>query len=129
MIQRIQSVYLIFAILLGGLSFYFSLEMPHTMKTLVRIDSNYVFLISPIVSLITFSLFKKRPIQAVLCFFNIILLVLQLLLFIPGFRTIDGFGFEEAIILFYLLGIILLWLARRAIQKDEALVRSVDRIR
>lgn len=129
MIQRIQSVYLIFAVLLGVLSFYLSLDKPLVTIINLGFDPSFGFLAATVSSLVAFLCFKKRLLQARLCFLNIFILIFQLVLFAPSMNISEGFGLNGLVSMLSLLGILLLGLARRSIKKDEALVRSVDRIR
>ena len=129
MIQRIQSVYLIFTLLLCGLSFYFTLGKPYPMIINVGFNPSYCFLAEAIITFMTFLLFKKRILQAKLCFLNILLLILMFFVYITSLNFSKSFGFNESVSILSIISIVLLWLARRAILKDEALVRAVDRIR
>jgi hypothetical protein len=125
MIQRIQSLYFVFAFfLLSGLLYYSILWNEASW-----ISENQLFYLNPTLVLLSIFLFKKRMLQARLCLLSI---VIQLVL--VGYYGVQLF-FEVAYPLTYfvfgfsLASILLLFLARRAILKDEALVRSVDRIR
>lgn len=87
----------------------------------------------PIVSLATIFLYKKRILQMRLCSFDIILNVLTLLLTALDIYLAHNKG--DADIKLYWpvvimpINVIFLYLAIRAIGKDEALVRSLDRLR
>ncbi len=152
MIQRIQTVFLIFA-------FAFQLAMVFIpVASFVLPDKKIIeFVISglqsdSILNLESFSffilllfifnelmlfvivfLYKNRTLQMKSCFINIILLVFfQLLLF---FFIWDAGQVEnvltnyKVVMAFPLLSAIFTYLAFRSIKKDEKLIRSIDRIR
>lgn len=89
--------------------------------------------LSATMSFLAIFMFKKRKVQIRICLINALLLVGFYLLF-AGFTYIaagslkTGFGLRFGLTL-PLIAIILDLLAIRAIRKDEALVRSLDRIR
>jgi len=55
--------------------------------------------------------------------------LLQIGLLLPSFDLSDDINFTEIAILLSFITVVLTWLARRGIRNDNALVRSVDRIR
>ncbi|MEO8149651.1 MAG: DUF4293 domain-containing protein [Bacteroidia bacterium] len=159
MIQRIQSIYLLLVIAISGLLFIppaapisfvksatsneFDIVLNlFSLKTrCVSIDQPvyYMSLIifnSLIILFALFALlkFKQRPLQVRLCYFNMLLV---LLLFGCMYMFTDMMKHKTAnpsviyLLGFYLppLQIILLFLAAKAINKDEKLVRSADRLR
>mgnify|MGYP001034795872 FL=1 len=125
MIQRIQSLYFVFAFfLLSGLLYYSILWNEASW-----ISKNHLFYLNPTLVLLSVFLFKKRILQARLCLLSI---VIQLVL--VGYYGVQLFVGVAYLLTYFVFGvslvsILLLFLARRAILKDEALVRSVDRIR
>ena len=125
MIQRIQSLYFVFAFfLLSGLLYYSILWIEASW-----ISKNHLFYLNPTLVLLSVFLFKKRMLQARLCLLSI---VIQLVL--VGYYGVQLFVEVSYPLTYFVFGvslasILLLFLARRAILKDEALVRSVDRIR
>ena len=129
MIQRIQSLYIIVSFVFSCVLLYFSLQLSTDLLWAGFYQLNYGFWIIPIAIITVLFLFKKRPLQSLLCLLILFLHVLQGAFFIPGFDFSDGFDFEEFVIFVSLVNVVLLWLARRSIRKDEDLVRSVDRIR
>ena len=129
MIQRIQSLYILLAFLLSLLIFSNSLDYTPTAELHNIFISLKGFLWAPFGLLVSFFLFKKRKLQILFCWVLIIIHLGQLGLFLSTLDLNDGLNFEIFAVLESLLGIILLGLAKRNIQKDEALVRSVDRIR
>lgn len=129
MIQRIQTLYLCLVLILCSSCFYLSLNMNSTSSAGFYFQSNYGFLIFPVLTLITIFFYKRRLPQSLLSNVLIFLFAFQAILFTAGINLKDGFGFDEIIIFTSFLNILLLWFARRNIIKDEALVRSIDRIR
>lgn len=125
MIQRIQSLYFVFAFfLLSGLLYYSILWNEASW-----IGKNHLFYLNPTLVLLSVFLFRKRMLQARLCLLSI---VIQLVLVgYYGVQLFVGVAYPLTYFVFWvsLASILLLFLARRAILKDEALVRSVDRIR
>lgn len=149
MIQRIQSVYLLIVAILsviiisnpiGSLVGTDNSITEFTNLSLVYQDGakNYepwalfaIQLLSAMISFVTIFLYKRRMLQLRLSIFNIVL----------------GIGYYGALVTFVLLlkgdasfvpswivclpfaGIVLDWLAIRAIGKDEILVRAYDRLR
>ncbi|MFP4047312.1 MAG: DUF4293 domain-containing protein [Bacteroidales bacterium] len=153
MIQRIQTLYLLIALILTGVLFFFPFaEILSAENELYFFHFNgfyhaeseelYIQTIPSIILLIAIALltiviiflFKKRIIQMRLAFIN---MLLQL-----GFAGLIYFyvnnlssSLEAEAVSYKLFGAIpfiaaiLHYLAIRAIGKDEALVRSIDRIR
>jgi len=85
--------------------------------------------------LVAIVLFKNRPLQITFCRINVFVeIVLLGMIGMAFFQTSNfispdatmSFGFSA---IFPVIAVILLVLAMRAIQKDENLVRSVDRLR
>ena len=129
MIQRIQSLYLLVVILLSSLMLYLSLVPSFGMELNSWFYAYYGFYSIPLLATICLFLYSKRKIQSILCFVLILfnLVVVQ----ICGLKAFEG-NTQTIILLALVASIvecILLFLARRAIDKDEKLVRSIDRIR
>ena len=125
MIQRIQSLYFVFAFfLLSGLLYYSILW-----NEVSWISKNHLFYLNPTLVLLSVFLFKKRMLQARLCLLSIVIQLVLVGYF--GVQLFVGVVYPLTYFVFgvSLASILLLFLARRAILKDEALVRSVDRIR
>lgn len=152
MIQRIQTVYLlIVAILMGGVVWSPLAELTgEEVSYIFRSQGVYstgvdsigvmpafpVLLVSVVTALIALGsifLYKKRLLQIRFCIFNAVLLV--------GFYAAFFFYFWMAkdklqvslnvkySLAFPLVSLVLDWLAIRSIRADEALVRSLNRIR
>jgi hypothetical protein len=156
MIQRIQTVYLFSAAIVafillfisigtlqGEAGFYtytpFSVKIIHTDMKIASTVFNALLLIgSSLLSLITILFYKKRKIQVRLINVNMIVILAALfcmLIVYPKWifpsneylkGTILNFNFVLLISLFVALG---LYLAKKAILKDEALIRSTERLR
>jgi len=136
MIQRIQTIYLFLALLVAALGSYFlSLWVNESGESIYAIDKPIVmgaFVLSALLALFTIFLFKSRKLQFVMNRLNIILNFILLGFFvywsliIPGEMQIS----EKGIGMFLpIISIVLLVMANKAIKKDEALVKSVDRLR
>ena len=125
MIQRLQTLYLFFVFIFSSGLLYSSAGE----NTITLFSSYYGFILSPIVTVITIVLFKKRPLQIFLCFVLLLLQAIQIGFYIKAFQPKAGFGWTEYVVIFSLLNFILIALARRGIRNDENLVRSIDRIR
>ena len=126
MIQRIQSLYLLISTLLIGLMLLFS--YPDKVQ-----DGVVSFMIGLIMTIQAFVIFnyKNRKWQIRVTRISMILLILLsgLCLYFTYFSnsgTQEGFKISTV---FPLVAVILDYLAIHAIGKDEALIRSIDRIR
>lgn len=92
-----------------------------------------ISVIIPVLSLLTILLFKKRILQIRLIIITVVLLagyygLLFIYLWQFG-KVLDAKMYVEVIASFPLISIVLEILAMRAIGRDEALVRSLNRIR
>lgn len=153
MIQRIQTAFLIIATIL----LVFMVFMP--IASVVRPTDEVVFelgfkglesangvqepftsypmsilvLLCLAICITTIFLFKRRMLQIRLCVVNIVLLLgLQGLSYYfaqVAQSSIDGSLSFSLIFVFPLISAILVFLALRAVARDEALVRSLDRLR
>jgi drug/metabolite transporter (DMT)-like permease len=154
MIQRIQTVYILIAAILISLIFFFpfssfvieqDMSVYHlSLKGLIpdAANSKPLFRVIPLICLVaaiviidilTIDHFKKRMLQIRFCIANIVLLVgLQGLMFYyanVSSRQLGSHVTYSIIFIFPLISAILTYLAIRGIAKDEALVRSMDRLR
>ena len=144
MLQRIQTLYLLIASLIsGGLLFIVSLwnksngDVLYMMDLLIESDWKLLsipvaFLLSALLSLVSIFLFKNRKHQFVLNRINIMVNIYLLVIIVFLLLTLSGESqiSEKGIGLFMpVVVIVLLALANKAIHKDEALVKSVDRLR
>ncbi len=154
MIQRIQSVYLLIAVVLVGVLYFFpfanfvveqDMSMYHiSIKGLLANtpDAKPIFSVIPLIIVISVTiialiisimLFKRRMFQIKICITSIILLLgLQGLIYyyISVSKQQLGAHISYTIVfVFPIIAAILTYLAIRKIAKDEALVRSADRLR
>ncbi|MEN2398545.1 DUF4293 domain-containing protein [Flavobacterium sp. MC2016-06] len=138
MIQRIQTVYLIFTFIITGVILFFvPLWTSNGGKAFYFMqDQFYTILLglSTMLTIISIISFKKRQNQFVMNRLNIILNLILLGLFV--YRSLNLSGetaaavSEKGIGMFLpIVAIVLLVLANKAIKKDEDLVKSVDRLR
>lgn len=155
MIQRIQSLYLLIITILSAIMIFnpvaglyneiMGVRYELTFRGLMQIDmQNQQLLVNswalsaismmiPLLSLIIIFLFKNRLLQIRLSFINIVLMagyygILFIYLWQFG-KQLDARWYLHVIASFPLIGIILNFLAIRAIGKDIALLKSLNRIR
>ena len=153
MLQRIQTVYLLLIVALTIATRFFPLAVLQAGNDLFSFDASGVStlmgepeLIYPtwglfalvaviaIVALVTIFLFKRRILQIRLCVFNALLMI-----GFYGFFAYLAYNFTSSFaemslqvkfgLAFPLINLILDYLAIRNIGADEALVRSLDRLR
>ncbi len=155
MIQRIQTLYLLFAAILMSLTLFFPLatityggnEIVLKAFTIVSTGSEIrsqlplylgcMLAVPTLMSIITIFLYKKRMLQLRLCVSQIVLQVGALAFIgVYCYRVYDvvsevskGIFSLELVSILPIIAIIFTILAIRGIAKDEALVRSLDRIR
>lgn len=143
MIQRIQSIYLISVTILSGLlvfmlPFYnLQSELSNLRLFLVAEDWRYqlvvgLFVAVAVLSFYTIFNYKNRKRQIFLNYTGIFLNVLLLGLLVYIYSHLSGelsVSMKGIGVFTPLVSIVLLLLANNAIQKDENLVKSVDRIR
>lgn len=137
MIQRIQTIYLILALVTSGvLPFLFPLWILNNGKEFYFM-ANQIFAIlfglSTSLSILSILFYKKRQHQFVINRLNIILNLILLGLFVYHSLNLSGETVsvsEKGIGMFLpIISIVFLVLANKAIKKDEDLVKSVDRLR
>ena len=149
MIQRIQSVYLLLASFAGFGQFglpYLRTASDNPASTLPAL-SDQVFnpfdnpgllglsILSALLSLVAIFIFKNRAVQgritggAVLCSVLLaVLLGISTYQILSGLPTGGSVQYQAGLAL-PAVSLLLQWLAGKSIKKDEALVRSVDRLR
>ncbi|MCE5331636.1 MAG: DUF4293 domain-containing protein [Bacteroidales bacterium] len=155
MIQRIQTLYLLLIVILSGFTLFSPVAGLFNKAEALEYVMNYrgIFLVQPtgnlfqenvwaltaisaiipLISLLTIFVYKKRLLQIRLTIFNIVLMagyygLLFIYLWLAGERY-HAEWFLEIVTAFPLVNIILSFLAIRAIGKDEALVKSLNRLR
>ena len=138
MIQRIQTVYLGVSLILSFLLYYFTFYTAGLDGALMINAASHLYLL-PTAALVILMhipvifMFNKRKVQAKLALWLIVLLALYLALGVAAASMEDQNGLEPrgfrigAVL--PLISMVLVWLARVNILKDEALVRSMDRLR
>lgn len=137
MLQRIQTVYLILALIVTGvLPFFFPLwKSGDGQEFYFMQDTVYAtfFGLSTSLSLLSILFYKKRQHQFVIDRLNIILNLILLGLFVYRSLSLSGEAVtvsEKGIGMFLpIISIVFLVLANKAIKKDEDLVKSADRLR
>ena len=151
MIQRIQTVFLLAAVALTGSLFFLDLAtlvgaeqykliyrgiypMAENSKVAIPTIALAILVASAtLVGLITIFLFKKRMIQIRLCGLNLgLLLGTTVMIYFLGHQSGKELTAEVSChlpIVFPLIGMVMTFMAMRAIGKDEVLVKSMDRIR
>ena len=137
MIQIIQTIYLILALIITGvLPFIFPLWTMNDGKNYLFMQNQiYVVLfgLSTTLSILSIVSYKKRQNQFVIGRLNIILNLILLGLFVYRLLNLSGETSEvseKGIGMFLpIVAIVFLVLANKAIKKDEDLVKSVDRLR
>lgn len=137
MIQRLQTVYLLIALVISGvLPYVFPLWTWSDGKEFhFMSDSTYTILfgLTTTLTLVSILYFKKRQHQFVLNRLTIILNLILLGLFVYRSLNLSGETLavsEKGIGMFLpIVAIVFLALANKAIKKDEDLVKSADRLR
>ena len=129
MIQRIQTLYILIVIILSFLMLKLTIDFSNDIKLNSLAKTYYVFYFIPVIAILTLFLYKKRVIQSKMC---LIMLGINFLVLISyGLKIYEGNSSFINLVLIACSTIqcILLFVARKAINKDENLVRSIDRIR
>jgi len=143
MIQRIQSIYLLLILILSSLLFFFPFqtniigfsEIKDIQLSLLNTSNTYLFIASVINLIViintatTILMYKRRPLQILLChIISVNIIVLTVFMYI-GSSQIEGLPTYKLPYIIPILNIILAQLARYYIKKDEELVKSANRIR
>ena len=129
MIQRIQTLYILIVIILSFLMLKLTIDFSNDIKLNSLVKTYYVFYIIPFIGILTLFLYKKRVIQSKMCLIMLGINVLVLISY--GLKIYEGNSSYINLVLIAcsIIECILLFVARKAINKDENLVRSIDRIR
>ena len=149
MIQRIQTIYLLISAIILALVFKVNFAFFNTINGIwefkyfgiINISTNeiilknYMFYVLPIgaisLCVISIFLFKNRKIQLKISLYALYLLLFYIVLiayYIYKVSEMHAPHYQIAL-LFPVISIILIILARMAIKKDDDLVKSIDRIR
>ena len=141
MIQRIQSVWLLAAAIVMACLFYFpTYEFSGSSKPALTIGEDFLAIIMTVISiglsLFTIFNFKKRKQQIGFTWLNILLCIGLQVWLVVRVNNITTTGVNMTIPGHYWIGlfipivtVILLFLAKGGINKDEKLVKSLDRLR
>ena len=130
MIQRIQTVYLFIIAMVSVISFFF---LPHLDffilgLTVPAILKSYIILTSSL-ALLSLIIFKHRKTQLIINRLHFFLQVAMTGVLIFGLLNADELNSFLLWLLMPFQSMILLILSSRAIQKDDDLIRSIDRLR
>lgn len=144
MIQRIQTVWWLLSAILLGIFIFFPIivideiefspieyvKIDFTSMFLGLIDITYTSVSIVLLTVLSIFLFKKRKIQIWLGYFSCILytFLVFLLFHFNDYLIKEGQKFAIAMAIL-LLSITFQILAIRAVKKDEALIKSMDRLR
>jgi hypothetical protein len=134
-IQRIQSLYLIIAVLLIGGVFFTPLFDRLLEDPAAWILSAFVAAtaFSAVISIWVITLFANRPAQIKWLAKVMIFQIIAIAMAVAVFFTLGNIGSnligEASAVAMLTLALVLQYLARQAIIKDEKLVKSIDRIR
>ena len=143
MVQRIQSVYLLLVAALSAALFFvtiYSVETAGTAAPAVqefKVPSNTIYLIlnsiAGLMALVTIFLYKNRSMQIRLSNLNMLIICIFIgtVFYFADHSKADASSLVHYSIgcYFPLIQLVFTFLAMRAIRKDEALVRSADRLR
>lgn len=157
MIQRIQTVYFLAIAVLSAITFFVPVANLYDPVNLLLYELDYQGLvltggdeplvlnnlatwslkvisgIIPLVAFVTIFLYKKRVLQVRLSFINMLLMfgyyAILFICLIQGARSMEADWNLRIPAAFPLVCVVLDWLAIRAIGKDEALIRSLNRLR
>ena len=132
MLFRIQTLYILFASIVPIIWIYSNPSA--SLLDLLRLLFFVLFLlfVSSLLSIISVFFYKKRLIQIILIKINILLNI-----FLLGVELYEALfssrGYEKYNVVYTIIAsvliIVLLLLANRAINRDEQLVKSIDRLR
>lgn len=136
MIQRIQSVWLFLAAISVALTvklpFYSGTSANGIPSYELNATENLILLgttlVTGLLAIVIIFLYKKRPLQLRLCFLGILLEAIILFLY---YREVSTFtqGTYALFALLHGLSVIFFFLAARAINKDEKMVKDSNRLR
>ena len=134
MLQRIQTIYLLFIFLIQLAGFIFLPQRLLYSGVSVEVNQFYILLISNILLIVVpfWNIFQFRNRKRQFVLNRVLLLVTFGILFnqcIGYFNADNNETHQLLVCLFAMLTIIFLSLANRAIKRDEDLIRSADRLR
>ena len=130
MIQRVQSLFLFFAVLLNTvILFYAPIFISSEEKKIIMKDLQYpslLLVLSTLLALFAIFQFKNRLRQLMIVYLSRLCIAISLLIFIL-FKEDENQLYYGSFLL--ILPYIILFFSAYFIKKDEKLVRSADRIR
>lgn len=131
MIQRIQSIYLLLAIVVMVVFIFspFAISGDSILLTKNNIALVIISAVVGVISLVNIFLFKSRKLQMQLCTLAIIGIIAAVGWGIYSAIAVTGNDIPHYGAVFPIAGIIFEWLAKRGIRADEKLVRSAERLR
>ena len=129
MIQRIQTLYILIVIILSFLMLKLTIDFSNDIKLNSLVKRYYVFYFIPVIGIFTLFLYKKRVIQSKMCLIMLGINVLLLISYVLKIYEGNSSFINLVLIACSIIECVLLFVARKAINKDENLVRSIDRIR
>ncbi len=136
MIQRVQTVWLLFASVCAFLSmkfpFYFIGPNTSMPSDQFNATTNMLLLISTSIlgalCLFTIFIFKQRKLQLWLTILAIVLSILNIFLYFSYKKNYPGGGLALTSVLTFVIPLFLFF-AARGINRDQKLVKSMDRLR
>jgi hypothetical protein len=136
MIQRIQTVWLLFASACAFLSmkfaFYYVGTNPNLPSDQVNATANMIILILTAIlgtlCLFNIFIFKQRKLQLWLTILALVISGLNIFLYFNDKKNYQGGGLALTSVFVFLIPLFLIF-AARGIYKDQKLVRSMDRLR
>jgi hypothetical protein len=142
MIQRIQSLYLFLAAAVSAILFYIPLfELPaaamdQAPREFIITSNSLLMILNAAIGIASFAvifLFRNRAFQLKACRLILIFIFVLIGLLFYTSDTISG-GLDQKVVFkigtyLPLLQVVFVFLANRAIKKDDDLVRSADRLR
>ncbi len=130
MIQRIQSLYLLLVCLMAAVSAFFFPVLSFSEFSFWRDDYILIYAwCTVLISAVTLLFYRRRKTQLVLNRVHWLLQFLVLLFVLYGSWPILTWESSTLWLLLPFFSLVLLYLSRLGIQKDEDLIRSIDRIR
>ena len=134
MLQRIQTIYLLFVFTIQVVGFIF---LPHRLMysgVSVEVNESYILLISNLLLIFVpfWNIFQFRNRKRQFFLNRVLLLITFGILFnqcIGYFNANNNETHQILIFLVSMLTIIFIYLANKAIKRDEDLIRSADRLR
>ena len=129
MILRIQSLYLVIVIILSFLVLNLTIDPSYDIKFNSLVKTYYIFYFIPAIGILTLFLYNKRVIQSKMCLMMLGINILVILSYCLKIYEGNSSSINLILIACSMIECVFLFVARKAINKDENLVRSIDRIR